>query len=109
MAEPKKLSQDEARATLAPKLTKQSAMIDWRLGAVEIARKIRGLYSWPGCRVRLLDAAGGEAGRVTLVRARAGEGEGPRWHPGEIASDGFIACGERRWKFWKFNRMANGR
>jgi methionyl-tRNA formyltransferase len=91
----KEIAQDETRATLAPKLTRQSAMIDWTLPANEIERKIRGLYPWPGCRVRLLDAAGGEGARVTLVRGRAGEGEGPRWQPGEIAIDGLVACGER--------------
>ena len=45
--------------------------------------------------MRLLDAAGGEAGCSRLFRARAVEGEGPRWHPGEIARDGCIACGEQ--------------
>ena len=45
--------------------------------------------------MRLLDAAGSEIVRLTLVRACAAEGEGPRWHPGEIAIDGFIACGEQ--------------
>jgi methionyl-tRNA formyltransferase len=91
----KEMAQDERLATIAPKLTRQSAMIDWTLPASEIARKIRGLYPWPGCRVRLLDAAGSEGARVTLVRARAGEDEGPRWHPGEIAGDGLIACGKQ--------------
>jgi methionyl-tRNA formyltransferase len=91
----REIAQDETQATLAPKLTRQSARIDWNLAAREIARKIRGLYPWPGCRVRLLDAAGGEGACLTLVRARSGEDEGPRWHPGEIASDGLIACGEQ--------------
>jgi methionyl-tRNA formyltransferase len=91
----REIAQDEALATLAPKLTRQSARIEWKLSGAEISRKIRGLYPWPGCRVRLLDAAGGEIVRLTLVRARAAEGEGSRWHPGEIAIDGFIACGEQ--------------
>ena len=89
------IPQDDSQATLAPKLTRESTMIDWTLPADEIARKIRGLYPWPGCRVRMLDAAGGETGRLTLVRARPADDEGPRWHPGEIAIDGFVACGHR--------------
>ena len=38
---------------------------------VEVANQIRGMYPWPGCRVRLLDRDGSETARVTLVRARA--------------------------------------
>ena len=89
------VAQDVGQATLAPKLARPFTMINWNSSADQIARKIRGLYPWPGCRVRLLDAAGDERGRLTLVRARTAGGEGPRWHPGEIASDGFIACGEK--------------
>jgi methionyl-tRNA formyltransferase len=91
----KETAQDESQATPAPKLTRESARIDWTVPADEIARKIRGLYPWPGCRVCVRDAAGGEGPRLTLVRARAADGEGPRWHPGEIALDGFIACGDK--------------
>jgi methionyl-tRNA formyltransferase len=86
--------QDEARATLAAKLSRQIAAIDWTSSADEISRKIRGLYPWPGCRVRLLDAAGNERARLTLARARAIEGEGPRWHPGEITTHGHVTCSD---------------
>ena len=88
--------QDDAQATLAPKLSREISHIDWSAPAIEISRKIRGLYPWPGCRVRLLDAAGAECAKFTLVRARpAKEDEGPRWHPGEITSMGHIACGRQ--------------
>jgi methionyl-tRNA formyltransferase len=86
--------QDESRATVASKLSRKSAAIDWNSPAAENARKIRGLYPWPGCRVRMLDASGVERAHLTLVRARAIEGEGPRWHPGEISSHGAVACGD---------------
>ncbi len=86
--------QDEARATLAAKLSRQIAAIDWTSSANEISRKIRGLYPWPGCRVRLLDAAGNERARLTFARARAVEGEGPRWHPGEITTHGHVTCAD---------------
>jgi methionyl-tRNA formyltransferase len=88
------MPQDDGQATAAPKLRREFSRIDWAIGAMEIARKIRGLYPWPGCRVRLLDAVGVELARLTLVRARAAEGEGPRWHPGEITIAGHIACGD---------------
>lgn len=86
--------QDESRATAAPKLSRQAAMIDWTRPAGQIARQIRGLYPWPGCHVTLQDASGQDHGRVTLVRARPTAGEGPRWRFGEIMSDGAIAAGD---------------
>jgi methionyl-tRNA formyltransferase len=86
-------SQDESQATLAPKLSRQSTRISWTRPADEIANQIRGLYPWPGCRVCLKDAEGKEVARLTLARARPTVSEGPRWHPGEIMSDGGIASG----------------
>lgn len=39
--------QDEALVTYAEKLEKSEALIDWTQAAVDIARKVRGLNSWP--------------------------------------------------------------
>jgi len=89
----REIAQDDSRATMAPKLSRQSALIDWDGWGEEIGRKIRGLSPWPGCRVRMRDAAGGEGVVVTLLRARAAGDEEQRWHPGEIALDGCVACG----------------
>lgn len=88
--------QDDSQATLASKLSRSAATIDWTQPAEQIARKIRGLSPWPGCHITLLDAADPprSRGRATLVRARAVDGEGPRWHAGEIMSDGAIAAGD---------------
>ena len=63
--------QDESQATLAPKMSRESSKIDWTRGASEIANQVRGMYPWPGCRVRLIDRDGKETARVALVRARA--------------------------------------
>ncbi len=63
--------QDESQATLAPKMSRESSKIDWTRPAREIANQIRGMYPWPGCRVRLSDRDGKETARITLVRARA--------------------------------------
>ena len=68
--------QDESRATLAPKLSREKSKLDFTRPAAELASQIRGMYPWPGCRVRLIDASGKETGRVTLVRARAYAGTG---------------------------------
>ena len=39
--------QDDARATYAPRLTKEEGLIDWTRSASEIHNRIRGLYPWP--------------------------------------------------------------
>jgi len=40
--------QDHAQSTLAPLLKKEDGLIDWKLGAVEIGNRVRGLSPWPG-------------------------------------------------------------
>jgi methionyl-tRNA formyltransferase len=40
--------QDHAQATLAPILKKEDGLINWRLSAEEIERRVRGLCPWPG-------------------------------------------------------------
>jgi methionyl-tRNA formyltransferase len=83
--------QDESLATPAPKLSRESAKLDWTRPAADLGRQIRGLYPWPGCRVRLMNSDGAEVARLTLVRARPVSAPGT---PGEIQRDGFVACGD---------------
>jgi methionyl-tRNA formyltransferase len=45
--------QDHGRATLAPMLKKSDGRIDWRLKAVEIGWRVRGLRPWPGAYASL--------------------------------------------------------
>ena len=82
--------QDHAKATLARKLSRETTRIDFTLPAKQIADQIRGLYPWPGCRVRVLDGET-EVGRLTLVRAKVATATGT---PGTVLSDGTIACGD---------------
>lgn len=42
------VAQDQAHATLAGKLTRESGRIDWQKPAVEIERLVRAYYPWPG-------------------------------------------------------------
>ena len=87
--------QDHTQATLAPKVSRQSAILDFGNPAEQLARQVRGLYPWPGCRVRICDAEGSEVGRIRLVRARAvASDEGPRWIPGEITVAGTVQTGD---------------
>lgn len=84
--------QNHAEATLAPKLSRESAKIDWTRPAREIALQIRGMSPWPGCHTRILDADGQDRGRLTLVRARpavAVKGE-----PGVIDPSLLVAAGD---------------
>ncbi|MCX7911976.1 MAG: methionyl-tRNA formyltransferase [Dehalococcoidales bacterium] len=41
--------QDEAQASYFPQVKKEEGEIDWRLTAVELARRVRAFYPWPGC------------------------------------------------------------
>lgn len=47
--------QDEALATYAKKLTKDEALLDWTLPAVELERRVRAFDPWPVAETRLAD------------------------------------------------------
>ena len=40
--------QDDAKATIAPRVKKENGVIDWSLPGIQIARQIRAYNSWPG-------------------------------------------------------------
>jgi methionyl-tRNA formyltransferase len=84
--------QDDSQATIAPKLSREASTLDFTRPAAQIARQIRGMYPWPGCRVRLIDLSGEELARLTLVRARAVVGDSGTM-PGIINPIGFVSCG----------------
>ena len=44
--------QNEAEATYSSELTKKGGEIDWHLSAVDIWRRVRAFYPWPGCYTR---------------------------------------------------------
>ena len=67
--------QDHSRATLAPKLTREIARIDWSKDAESIARLIRGLDPRPGAWTQLDDV------ELKLYSARAAAGQGA---PGDV-------------------------
>jgi len=84
--------QNESQATIAPKMSRESSKLDFTRPADEIARQIRGMYPWPGCRVRLVDVNGEELAGITLVRARPTAGASTP--PGTIDADGFISTAD---------------
>jgi methionyl-tRNA formyltransferase len=88
------IPQNESQATIAPKLSRETALIDWHHPAPQIARQIRGLSPWPGCRVRLLAADGSESDRLTLVRGRPTAISPPTGEPGQIQSNLAVSAGD---------------
>jgi methionyl-tRNA formyltransferase len=84
--------QDHTLVTLATKLSRQTAIIDWSQSAKSIARQINGLSPWPGCRVALMEGTG-EIAKLTLVRSVAVENRAKN-NPGEVETDGTIAGGD---------------
>jgi methionyl-tRNA formyltransferase len=76
-------AQDEAAATVAPKLTREDERIDWRRPGDEIGRRVRGLSPTPGASTALAGA------RLKVYRVSPA---GPAWPgatPGELrAGDG---------------------
>lgn len=104
---PKEEAQDELRATIAKKLTRHSALLNFNHSADQIARQIRGLYPWPGCQVNL-DAGTSELPRLTLVRAAAVEGENSQFLPATILPDGSVACGVGRIKILELKPEGKG-
>ncbi len=86
------VEQDHAAATIAPKLSRQTAVLDWTQPAAVVARRINGLSPWPGCRVRLVGDIAPVAS-VTFTRARPG-GPSPAM-PGTIDGTG-VAAGDGR-------------
>jgi methionyl-tRNA formyltransferase len=88
------IQQDHSLATLAPKLSRQTAQLDWSKPAGTLVRQINGLSPWPGCRV-ILTQSGKEIARLALVRSRPGSGSGSgSTAPGTIQADGTIAAGD---------------
>ncbi len=79
--------QDRARVTLASKLSRADAVIDFERTGEQCRAHINGLSPWPGCAVEIAGTT------VKLLRAGPADGTG---EPGELidAEQGVVACGE---------------
>ncbi|HQY89198.1 MAG TPA: methionyl-tRNA formyltransferase [Tepidisphaeraceae bacterium] len=87
------VEQDHGRATRAKKLSRELAVIDWTRPAKSIANQIRGMFPWPGIRVKLIESSGNVLDRFTLIRARC-VGTTRHESPGFIDGFGRITSGE---------------
>ena len=70
-------AQSEEEATLAPMLKKEDGLIDWRMPAVAIERRVRGLNPWPSAYTYL-------EGKLLKVHRAAVIMTGENAAPGEV-------------------------
>ncbi|MBI3097990.1 MAG: methionyl-tRNA formyltransferase [Planctomycetes bacterium] len=75
--------QDDTRVTLAPKVTKEEAAIDWAQPALSLHRRIRALVPWPVAQTYGLTASSDRPVRVLVHAARLVRREeaSPEWPP----------------------------
>ncbi len=113
--------QDASRASRAPKLSRADGVVDWSQPAETIARRIHGLWSWPGAACMFVSHTG-KSERVVLARARVADGRGEpdaECAAGAVREDFTVQTGRGRLqlleikpaggKLMSFEAFANGR
>jgi methionyl-tRNA formyltransferase len=85
--------QDESQVTLARKLKKSDGYLDFGDAAADLARRIRGLWPWPGATADYLARDSGRCVRVTIASAEVVEGR-PSLAPGTLDDRLCVACGQ---------------
>jgi methionyl-tRNA formyltransferase len=73
------VAQDDALATIAPRLKREDGELDWSAGAEEIDRRVRALQPWPGVTLPT------SRGRVKVL---SGHIEGDRYVPDVVQVPG---------------------
>ncbi len=87
--------QDESLATLAPKLSREDAVVDFAWTAEEIRRRVQGLSPWPGVMVHYLQSGGDESHELKLLRVKVIETSDAAGEPGVFTGRGVITgCGQ---------------
>ena len=94
--------QDHSRATLAPKLKKSDAFLDFSEPAGLLQRKIRGFGPWPGASAIYTSKNTRKTLRVTIANARIVETSNPAGLPtGTLDKNLNIICGQNALKITK--------
>lgn len=112
--------QDHSKATLAPKLKKTDGFLDFAEPAEVLARKIRGLWPWPGASADYVSKKTGKSIRVNIAMAQPVATSNPAKLPaGAFDEDLNVVCGENALKITKikpagsplmdFKAFVNGR
>ena len=88
-------AQDHSKATLAPKLKKSDGFLDFSESAGSLARKILGLWPWPGASAIYAPKETQKSLRVTIAKAKVVETSNPARMPaGTLDENLNIICGE---------------
>lgn len=92
---PEPVPQDDAGATLAPRLEKRDGLLDFARPARAVADRVRGLSPWPGAFGFLARQGREERLRLRVHKARPAEGSGSPGTVIEARPEGIrVACGE---------------
>lgn len=89
----REIPQDESQASYAPRLRKEEGLLDFRLPALHVHNRIRGLRPWPTAWTFL------HGRRLVVHRSRVASRDAPGTTPGTCiaAADAItIACGDGR-------------
>jgi methionyl-tRNA formyltransferase len=92
----KRIPQDSALATHAPKLDRDSGVIDWNRSAEQIARRIRAYDPWPGSSTVIPTRDGARTLRVHRARSlnRVSPGAGQTWLEREDGTQWLVGTGD---------------
>jgi methionyl-tRNA formyltransferase len=94
--------QDHSKATLAPKLKKSDGFLDFNETAEILARKIRGLWPWPGATAVYSSKQTQKSLGVTIAMAEAVKDSNPHsLSPGTLDENLNIICGRDSLKITK--------
>jgi methionyl-tRNA formyltransferase len=79
-------TQDDAKATKAPRLEKKEGVVDWGRSAREIQCHIRAMTPWPGATTSFLSRRRPRPTPVILLRSSVEEGEEAGGSPGDVVA-----------------------
>ncbi len=86
--------QDHSKATLARKLRKTDGFLDFAEPAEILARRIRGLWPWPGASANYVSKETGKSVRVNIAMAEPVETSSPQGLPvGALDENLHVICG----------------
>ena len=89
------VQQDDAEATLAPKLKKSDGFIDFEEGAEVLQNKIRGFWPWPGATCFYVSKKSGKSLRVSFAATKVVKTAGKsQLEVGSVDGNLNIVCGK---------------